>query len=298
MNRTPRLHTFSIVAYDPAEQAWGAAVASKFLAAGALVTWARAGAGAVATQAFARVSAGPQGLDLMAQGMSADEALARLLDHDPERDHRQIGLVDRSGDAAAYTGADCFEWAGHRTGAGYCVQGNILTGPETLDAMAETFEQATGELADRLVAALLAGDAIGGDRRGKQSAGVLVVRPAGGYGGDNDRYLDLRVDDDPDPVRRLGELVRLHHLYFGSSDPADRLSIDGALARELQAMLYAEDYYGGPVNGDWDEESIEAFWAFVGTENLEERWTPDDPHHLDPVILAFIRDRFPSGSDA
>ncbi len=286
------LCTFSMVAHDPAESTWGVAVASKFLAAGAVVSWARAGAGAVATQALARVSAGPQGLELLAAGLSADEALERLLRDDPQRAHRQIGLVDAQGRAAAFTGEECLPWAGHRLGQGYTCQGNILTGPETLDAMASAFETTSGDLAGRLLAALRAGDAAGGDRRGKQSAALLVVKPNGGYGGDNDRYLDLRVDDHPDPVNRLAELLDLHRLYFGSTPPDARLPIDTTLARELQAMLARHGYYQGPVNGQWDETSIAAFWRFVGTENLEERWTPDDPHWLDPVVLDFIRARF------
>ena len=291
MKRYP-LHTFSIAAYDPAGPSWGVAVASKFLAAAALVSWARARAGAIATQALARVSYGPDGLDLMAGGLSASEALERLLAGDPEREHRQIGLVDAQGGTAAFTGSECMAWAGHHTGAGYTCQGNILTGPETLDAMAAAFESAPGDLGARLVAALAAGDAAGGDRRGKQSAAVLVVTPGGGYGGDNDRYLDLRVDDDPDPVGRLAGLLKLHQLYFGQTDPARRIPIDAALARELQALLARLGYYQGPVDGAWDGPTIDAFWAFVGTENLEERWTPADAGRLDPVILDFIRERF------
>lgn len=292
MKRYPPLTTFSIAAYDAAENAWGVAVASKFLAAGALVSWTRAGAGAVATQAFAKVGFGPQGLDWMASGMSAQETLDRLLAGDEDRDHRQVGLVDAQGNAAAYTGPDCFEWAGHRTGAGYTCQGNILTGPETLDAMAQAFESTAGELSVRLVAALAAGDTAGGDRRGKQSAAVQVVKPGGGYGGDNDRYLDLRVDDHPDPVTRLAELLKLHQLYFGSTPENELLPITPELATELQTMLARHGYYQGPVNGQWDEAVIEAFWEFVGTENLEERWTPDDPQRIDPVVLDFIRTRF------
>lgn len=288
----PPLTTFSIAAHDPAERAWGAAVASKFLAAGALVIWARAGAGAVATQAFAKVSLGPDGLALMERGTSAQAALDRLLENDSDRDHRQAGFVDAQGRVAAYTGPDCFKWAGHRTGTHYTCQGNILTGPETLDAMAQAFEATPGELAVRLVAALKAGDTAGGDRRGKQSAAVVVVRPNGGYGGDNDRYLDLRVDDHRDPVTRLSELLALHQLYFGTTASDQLLAIDSALARELQTMLARQGYYAGAISGQWDQPSIDAFWAFVGTENLEERWTPDDAHRLDPVILDFIRTRF------
>lgn len=290
--RTIPARTFSIAAYDPAQLTWGVAVASKFLAAGAVVPWARAGAGAVATQAFARVSAGPEGLLLLADGWSAESTLERLLYGDPQRDQRQIGVVDANGGAAAFTGRECFTWAGHHVGQGYTCQGNILTGPETLDAMAEVFETTAGPLETRLVAALLAGNQAGGDRRGKQSAAVLVVKPGAGYGGDNDRYLDLRVDDDPDPVRRLAGLLDLHTLYFGKSATDQLIPIEGDLAAELQTVLARLGYYAGPVNGVWGDVSIEAFWGFVSTENLEERWTRDDPHRLDPVVLNFIRERF------
>lgn len=288
-----RLNTFSIVAYDPGEQAWGVAVASKFLGAGAVVSWARAGVGAVATQALAKVSFGPDGLALMAQGNSAQETLAILLANDPGQADRQVGLVDAHGGAAAHTGAACIAWAGHRVGQGFTCQGNILTGPETLDAMAEAFMGASGELADRLVAALLAGDTVGGDRRGKQAAAVLVVRPDGGYGGDNDRYLDLRVDDDPEPVHKLQELVAMHHLFFGAPRPEDALPIDETLARELQSLLRRQGYYTGDISGVWDDASKHAFWAMVGNENLEERWRIDRaPDRLDRVALEYLRRRF------
>src|SRR5258708_8956373 len=174
--------TFSIVAYNPEEQSWGVAVASKFLAAPAVVSWARAGAGAVATQAFARVSFGNQGLDLMAGGVSAEEALAKLLAADPDAEDRQVGMVDMNGNAAAHTGTDCFEYAGHLVGDGFTCQGNILTGRNTLEAMANTFVKADAELSNRLVAALLAGDRVGGDRPGRPSAGGLLVQTEDGHG--------------------------------------------------------------------------------------------------------------------
>jgi uncharacterized Ntn-hydrolase superfamily protein len=288
-----QLNTFSIVAYDPAESAWGVAVASKFLAAAAVVSWARAGAGAVATQAFAKVGFGPDGLAMMAEGRSAQNTLDTLLANDTNRAHRQVGIVDSRGGAAAFTGEDCFDWAGHKIGEGFTCQGNILTGPETLEAMAETFTTTGGELADRLVAALLAGDTIGGDSRGKQAAGVLVVKPAGGYGGDNDRYLDLRVDDHPEPVQQLQKLVAMHHVFFGESKPEDMLTIDEALARELQQMLQQQGYLQTDVTGIWDTTAKEAFWAMVGNENLEERWSIDEhPDLIDRVVLDYLRDRF------
>jgi uncharacterized Ntn-hydrolase superfamily protein len=289
--------TYSIVAYDRDEQAGGVAVASKFLAVGAVVSWARAGAGAVATQALARVGFGPDGLVYLAQGLTAEQTLSILLKDDPQPSVRQVGIVDAQGGAVAHTGADCHDWAGHRVGEGFTCQGNILTGPETLDAMAEAFVGATGELADRLLAALLAGDTVGGDRRGKQSAALLVVKPHGGYGGDTDRYLDLRVDDDPEPVRKLQTLVATHHLFFGSPQPADQLPIDADLARELQALLLAQGYWQGPVTGVWDAEAQQAFWQLVGNENLEERWHPgENPDHIDRVALDYLRQRFGSGA--
>ena len=288
-----RLSTFSIVAYAPDEGAWGVAVASKFLAAGAVVSWAQAGVGAVATQALARVSFGPDGLALMAQGKRAPEALDLLLANDPGAANRQVGIVDSVGGAAAHTGQDCFAWAGHKLGEGFTCQGNILTGPETLEAMAEAFTTASGELSDRLLAALLAGDTVGGDRRGKQSAGVLVVRPNGGYGGDNDRYLDLRVDDDPEPVQRLQTLVNMHHVFFGDVRPEDVLPIDETIARELQALLQEQGFYRGEVSGVWDDDSKRAFWALVSNENLEERWAIDrQPDVIDRVALNYLRTRF------
>jgi uncharacterized Ntn-hydrolase superfamily protein len=288
------VHTFSIVAYDPDEGAWGVAVASKFLAAAAVVSWARAGAGAVATQAYAKVSFGPNGLGMLASGKSAQETLDRLLEGDPGQATRQIGLVDVRGGAAAHTGVDCTAWAGHRIGVGFACQGNILTGPEVLEAMAETFMTAPGELADRLLAALDAGDRAGGDRRGKQAAGLLVVRADGGYGGDNDRYLDLRVDDDPAPITKLAHLVKLHHLFFGEPRPEDRLPITEEIARELQTLLHAQKYYTGEINGIWDQTSIDSFNALVGVENLEERWSPNDPAHIDRVALEHLRSLYSS----
>jgi uncharacterized Ntn-hydrolase superfamily protein len=288
-----QINTFSIVAHDPDEQAWGVAVASKFLAVGAVVSWAQAGVGAVATQALGRMSFGPDGLDLMAQGKSAQETLDALLAADDNPQHRQVGVVDSQGNAAAHTGSECLEWAGHRTGKFFTCQGNILTGEETVNAMADAFTGARGELADRLLAALIAGDTIGGDRRGKQSAALLVVRPNGGYGGYTDRYLDLRVDDDPEPVNKLKRLVATHHLFFGQQQPEDRIPITPEIATELQRMMHSQGYFGGAVNGVWDEMSKVAFWSLVGNENLEERWSIDgDTDVIDRVALDYLRGRF------
>lgn len=288
-----QINTFSIVAYDADEQAWGVAVASKFLAAGALVSWAQADAGAIATQAYARVGFGPRGLALLAQGQSAPDVLAALLVGDERREQRQLGIVDAQGRVAAHTGSGCGDWAGHLTGEAFCCQGNILTGEATLNAMADAFKKARGELADRLVTALQAGDTAGGDKRGKQAAGLLVVRPNGGYGGDTDRYMDLRVDDDAQPVKKLKRLVAAHHIFFGRPKDEDRVPITEDIARELQTILLQEGYIGGEVNGNWDALTQQAFWSLVGNENLEERWNLDkEPDSIDRVALDYLRERF------
>ncbi len=284
--------TFSIVAYDPGRGEWGVAVQSKFLACAAVVSWARAGAGAVATQSFANVAYGLDGLDMMEQDASAEETIAALTAADEQRAQRQVGMVDKRGQAAAYTGAECYDWAGHAIGDGFACQGNILV-PGTVQAMAAAFEEARrgpGELADWLVRALAAGQAAGGDKRGRQAAGVLVVRHNGGYGGNNDRYLDLRVDDDPQPIDRLGELVRMHHLFFGVTNPADLVPLAG-VAGDLQALLRRTGHYDGPISSDFDEPTRRALRALVGSENLEERWDGTGDR-IDRVVVEFLMKRF------
>ncbi len=286
------IKTFSIAAYDPAERAFGVGVASKFLAVGAMVPWVRSGTGAIATQAHGNLTFGPTGLALLAQGNSAQETLNLLLENDPLRERRQVGIVDNQGRAATHTGSQCFAWAGGKTGEGFTCQGNILSGENVVEAMAAAYTSAKGELADRLLAALVAGESAGGDRRGKQAAALYVARPGGGYGGDNDRYLDLRVDDDPAPVTRLAALVDLHHLYFGKPKPEDRLPIDEPLARELQTLLRDGGYVDTEPTGDWDDGSKKAFDALIGTENLEERWSLNDPNVIDRVALNYLLNRF------
>jgi uncharacterized Ntn-hydrolase superfamily protein len=284
--------TFSIVAYDPERREWGVAVQSKFLAAAAVVSWARAGAGAVATQAHANVTYGPRGLALMAEGLSAAETVEQLVEDDPDRALRQLGVVDREGQAAAFTGEECFEWAGHVVGEGYACQGNILVAG-TVEAMAARFEEVrggAGELADWLVEALAAGQMAGGDRRGRQAAGVMVVREGGGYGGNNDRYLDLRVDDDPFPIQKLGRLLEMHHLYFGEVVPEDLVPLD-AVTAELQAILVQTGDYEGAVTGSFDAATRKALRALVGRENLEERWKGDE-EVIDRLVVEYLRERF------
>src|SRR5581483_9409354 len=218
--------TFSLVAYDPANGDLGIAVASKFLAVGAVVPWAQAGVGAIATQAWANTRYVPLALEMLKQGMSPEEVGVALTASDKDAAQRQFGIVDAQGRAYSFTGPECFEWAGSLTGDYFAAQGNILAGPAVVEALATTFARAQGELAERLLEALAAGQRAGGDKRGQESAALLVVRAHGGYGGFNDRYLDLRVDDHPAPVDELARLLRLHLLYFDKPKPDDLLAID------------------------------------------------------------------------
>jgi len=203
------VNTFSIVAYDPDEQEWGVAVASRYLAVGAVVPWAKAGVGAVATQAAVNIAHGPNGLDLLAKGMSAEEVLKTLEDGDKQLQVRQLGVIDAKGKAAAFTGKNCNAFAGHKTGDNYACQGNILAGQAVIDDMAKAFEETKGPLAWRMMAALEAADKAGGDKRGKQSAAVLVVRDKRGPNGIGDRYIDLRVDDHKEPIPELARILSL-----------------------------------------------------------------------------------------
>ncbi len=284
--------TFSIVAYDPRKKEWGVAVQSKFLACAAVVSWARAGAGAVATQSFANIAYGIDGLDMMERNISAADTIEALTTADENRAQRQVGMVDKNGRAGAFTGDGCYDWAGHIVGEGFTCQGNILV-PGTVEAMAATFEAArrgSGELADWLVEALAAGQAAGGDSRGRQAAGVMVVRHNGGYGGNNDRYLDLRVDDHPEPIEKLAELVTMHHLLFGEVDPDKLVSLAG-VAGDLQKVLRRSGHLTRDVDGQFDDETREALRALVGSENLEERWDGTG-EMIDSVVVDFLMRRY------
>ncbi|MEE9234582.1 MAG: DUF1028 domain-containing protein [Candidatus Acidoferrales bacterium] len=280
--------TFSIAAYDPQTGDLGVAVASKFPAVGAMVPWARAGVGAVATQAAANLEFGPKGLEMMQLGFSAQEALDQLIENDSRRHDRQVGLVDAEGRAAAWTGSNCFAFAGHIVGQNYTVQGNILSGREVIEAMSEAFTRAPGPLAERLLAALEAGDATGGDRRGKQSAALLVVREGAGYGGANDRWIDLRVDDHSEPVAELRRLFDLHTFYFGES--TDLVPLTPALVREIQRLLTRAGFYQGETLGVYDAETRRALEDFQGWENLEMRFRTDDK--IDAVVLDYLRQQY------
>lgn len=291
----PLVSTFSIVAHDPETGDLGIAVESKFLAVGAVVPWARAGVGAIATQARANVAWGPQALDLLAGGMCAQEALDRLTCSDTGASERQAGLVDASGRSATFTGTGCMPWAGGVQGDGFCCQGNILVGPDVVDAMAHAYRNSIAPFAHRLIAALDAGQAAGGDSRGKESAALLIVRKHGGYGGNNDRYIDLRVDDHSDPFAELRRLLRLHEIYFGTG--ATHLqALDPETVGTVQSHLRRLDLLHGDHRG-LDTATRNALDRFIGRENLEERVFSDT--EIDSLILAVLelRSNEPRGTE-
>jgi uncharacterized Ntn-hydrolase superfamily protein len=268
--------TFSIVARSADGESWGVAVASKFLAVGSAVPAAVAGIGAISTQAEANVAYKGQALAHLDEGATAQDALDRLLEEDDGREHRQVGIVDVDGNAATYTGPQCFDWAGGRTGPGVAVQGNILAGEQVVDAMMQAWEKSADEpdLARRLLAALEAGDDAGGDSRGRQSAALVVVREGAGYGGGDDVAVDLRVDDHADPVAELGRLLDLNDLYLTASSDAEKVPVDDELRVEL------DDRARQLGKAD--------FAAWVGTENYEMRVGED---WIDQKVLQILRDQ-------
>jgi len=302
---TKRAHTYSIVAYDSATGDLGIAVQSKFPNVGGIVPWARAGIGAVATQSLSNTDYGDKGLDLLARGATAPEAMRIIMRTDPRPSQRQVGMVDAHGNSASWTGDSTFDWAGGRTGGGqvggkgqmitghgYAAQANIMVSDATVRNMAETFERSRGSLADRLIAALVAGQAGGGDKRGMQSAALLVVRANAGYLGNNDRYIDIRVYDAPDPIKELQRLYALHKLYFFTTDSADLMPITPALQKELETILLVE-----PANQreKWlaapqpalNETFLTALANFMYWENYDVRVRMDGK--IDRVVLEDIR---------
>jgi uncharacterized Ntn-hydrolase superfamily protein len=271
----PVVATYSIVACDLEKKQWGVAVQSKFLAVGSVVPWAEPQVGGIATQAYANPSYGPNGLALLREGLSASEVVERLTSEDEDRDQRQLGVVDGHGGSASWTGPGCNDWAGHRTGEGYAAQGNILVGEETVAALATTFEASAHlPLTQRLIDCLAAAQAAGGDRRGQQSASLLVVQKEGGYAGLSDVLVDLRVDDHERPIEELRRIHGLHHRLFGLSRREDWLPLEGELRAEVGERLARLGY-----------DSLDA-WA--GVENLEERVDGDDA--IDPVVLDALRE--------
>ena len=277
--------TFSIVGFDPIEKEWGIAVQSKFLGVGAVVPWAKAGAGAVATQSYANTAYGPKALELMEQGKSAQETLELLLADDPDREMRQVGLIDSRGNAATFTGMACYDWAGGVTGTHFAAQGNILVDEETVQAMAQVYTETNGTLADKLLAALDAGQEAGGDSRGKQSAALYIVKEKGGYGGFNDRYIDLRVDDHPDPIKELIRIYQLQQLYFAPSKPERIVKIEGETKTQLLNHLKRLSYLSSEAQNT--DEIFKALTAYIHTENFEMR--EQSSGFIDLEVLEFMK---------
>ena len=271
--------TYSIAACDLDAGQWGVATQSKFLAVGSVVPWAEPRVGAIATQAYANPRYGSEGLGLLREGLSAEEVVQRLTAADEGRDQRQLGVVDSEGRSASFTGAECLDWAGGRTGPCYAAQGNILVSAATVDAIAETFESSNGTLAERLLDCLDAAQAAGGDRRGQQSSALLVVEQDGGYAKLSDTIVELRVEDHELPLTELRRLYRLHEALFGETPRDEWLTVDDALANELRQRLAKLGY---------DGELEDALNKWAGNANLEER--VDGVAEIDPIVLEELRE--------
>jgi uncharacterized Ntn-hydrolase superfamily protein len=275
----PLVATYSLAACDLEAGQWGVATQSKFLGVGSVVPWAEPQVGAIATQAWANPRYGPDGLALLREGLSAERVVERLTSADEGRDHRQLGVVDGNGGSATYSGAECMDWAGGRTGPCYAAQGNILVSADTVDAIAETFEATSGRpLAERLLDCMDAAQAAGGDRRGQQSSALLVVERDGGYAGLSDSVVDLRVDEHELPLEELRRIYAMHQAIFGETPREEWLEVDDALGQELRERLGRLGY---------DGDLAETFFAWAGKENLEER--VDGVERVDPVVIEELR---------
>jgi uncharacterized Ntn-hydrolase superfamily protein len=293
--------TFSIVAYDPQNGDLGVAVQSKFPNVRPIVPWAEARVGAIASQSLANTSYGPKGLALLRNGATAEEALKILLANDSLREERQVGIVDAKGNSATWTGKNCFDWAGGQagnnlagqsvviSGKNFTAQGNILVGKATIDAMVKIFVSVNGSLADRLLAAVVAGGKAGGDRRGEQSAALLVVRKGAGYGG-LDNFVDISVYDHPTPLAELQRLYEIHKLFFYKSDPKNLIEINETLCREIQTIMKAHGSYKGEIHGNFDEATKQSLKDFMYWENYDERVRDDKL--IDKEVLADIRKNY------
>lgn len=287
INKDQLVATFSIVGADPRTGEVGVAVQSKFLAVGAVVPWAKANVGAVATQSWANTSYGPRGLQLLEQGMSPEEVIAALVLDDEGKDLRQVAVINADGEASAFTGSECYDWAGHKVGRNHSAQGNILVSEDTVKAMSETFERAEGTLAERLIEALAAAQQAGGDSRGKQSAAVYVLQEGAGYGGYNDVKVDLRVDDHPEPIEELQRLYKLHEL-FGT--PAEVfLDLEGDVFEDVKRQLVKLGFLDTADYPSYDGTVKEALKTFALRENFDDRWTEEN--QIDEKVFAFLQEK-------
>src|SRR5690625_4553850 len=284
--------TYSIIGFDPETEELGIAVQSKFIGVGSVVPWAKAGVGAVATQSYANPAYGPDGLRLMEEGRSAEETLKILIEADKGRALRQVGIMDAQGAAATYTGEDCYDWAGGKLGENCVAQGNILVSGETVEAMIDSFENTKGKLAKRLLTALNAGQAAGGDKRGMQSAAIYVVKEKGGYLEANDRFIDLRVDEHPDPINELIRIYKLHQLYFAGPKDEDVLTVEGEVKQQIASQLQA---LGQLETTEVDDDTFyEALTSFIRTENFERREL--ERGKIDRAILEYMTEKATSNT--
>ncbi len=269
--------TFSVVAFDANTGELGVAVQSKFICVGAIVPWAKVEIGAIATQAMANVSYGPNGLKLLAQGLGAKDVLQKLISEDEEKEHRQLAVIDTKGGVAAHTGKECFEWAGHIVGDSYSVQGNILISEDTVETMSKAYETAKGDISNKLLASLSAGGQEGmGDRRGKQSASLLVVREGGSYGGYTDRLVDIRVDEHTEPIKELRRIFDLYDMIFLTREaPENLLQIDGDVETNIRSILMDLGYLEDSSSSGWGKNEQNALEAWFGINNFENKWNSE-----------------------
>lgn len=285
INKEQLVATFSIVAADPETGEVGVAVQSKFLAVGSVVPWAKANVGAVATQSWANTAFGPEGLALLEKGLSPEEVIDKLVSDDPGRSLRQVAVINAEGEASAFTGHECYDWAGHIIGKHHSCQGNILVSEETVNEMSRTFEASAGPLAERMLKAIAAAQHAGGDSRGKQSAAVYVVQEGAGYGGYNDVKVDLRVDDHPEPIEELQRLYELHKMYAAPSE--DKLAIEGDVLEAVVEQLEKLGLLKPSGYNSYNAEVKEALKLFVLRENFDDHWSEEAL--IDESVLAYLK---------
>ena len=269
--------TFSIVAYDPKNKEWGVAVQSKFVAVGSIVPFAKANVGAIATQALANTSYGPKGLQLLQNGLTASEVLEQVIEGDDLMEERQVGIVDMKGKVASFTGKNCFEWAGHIIGKNFACQGNILASEKVVQGMADAYEETSGDLVEKFFAALETGQKNGGDRRGKESAAILIVKKEGAYDGGTDRYIDIRVDEHAEPIKELKKVFEIYDMcLLKRDDPEDIIKLEGNNLKLVKELLRKDGFYKGEIDDYYDNNTRKALRDWLGTNNFEVKEREDD----------------------
>ena len=269
--------TFSIVAYDPKNKEWGVAVQSKFVAVGCIVPFAKANVGAIATQALANTSYGPKGLQLLKRGLKATEVLKLLLEDDDLMEERQVGIVDMKGNVESFTGKNCFKWAGHIVGKNFACQGNILASEKVVQGMADAFENTSGDLVEKFFAALEMGQKNGGDRRGKESAAILIVKKEGAYDGGTDRYIDIRVDEHEEPIKELKKVFEIYDMcLLKRDDPEDIVKLEGKYLKLVKELLQKDGFYKGEIDNSYDDNTRKVLRDWLSTNNFEVKERDDD----------------------